>query len=64
MTRQILIHLHVEAPDSDTRDPNEIADAVGSALEFVQFEIVEPEDTANLTGLTFAVPLAEELEAR
>ena len=62
MTRQILIHLHVEAPVADTRTPDEIADAVGEALGFVQAQ--DPEAMADLSGLTFAVPLAEEIEAR
>lgn len=35
MTRTILIHLHTEARDDDPRTADEIADAVGEALEFV-----------------------------
>lgn len=62
MTRTILIHLHVEASDEDTRTPEEISDAIGEAIGFVQEQDAEPQ--ADLTGLTFAVPLVEELEAR
>jgi hypothetical protein len=62
VTRTILIHLHVEASDADTRDPDEIADAVGEALGFVQAQ--DPEANADLSGLTFAIPLVDELHAR
>lgn len=63
MTRTILIHLNVEASDEDTRTPEEIADAVGEAISFVQ-EQPDHDPDVHLYGLTFAVPLVEELEAR
>lgn len=75
MTRTILIHLHVEASDADTRSEDEIADAVGEALEEARsvqhleaIDVIraggEDDRTSGLMGLTFAVPLVEELEAR
>jgi hypothetical protein len=55
MPRTILVHLHVEAPDDDTRTPDEIADAVGGAIEVGS-------DDDSVRGLTFSIPLAEEIE--
>ena len=52
--RTFLVHLHVEAPDTDERTPDQIADAIGGALEVGS-------DDESMHGLSFAVPLAEEI---
>lgn len=54
MPREILVHLNVEVPDSDTRDPRDIADAITGALEVGS-------DDDSVRNLTIVAPLAEEV---
>ena len=54
MSRTILVHLNVTAPDSDTRDAGEIAGALLGALEVGQ-------DEDSVRELTVEVALAEDI---
>ena len=57
MTRTILIHLNISAPDDDERAPEEIAEAIRGAIEVGS-------DDEHLDDLTIVTALVEELEAR
>ena len=48
MPREILVHLNVEVPDSDSRSEDEIAGAIVAKLD-------------GLDGLVIVAPLAEEI---
>lgn len=54
MARTILIHLNVEVPDSDTRNVEQIVDAVLDAIEF-------DAKTADDIGGPYTCALAEEV---
>ena len=54
MPREILILLNVEAPDTDTRTEDEIADAILSAINVCA-------DDESVRELKVVVPLAEEV---
>ncbi len=53
MTRELLVHLNVEASDTDTRTADEIADWVLAAIE-----VGSDDDTPTLV---IVCPLAEEI---
>ena len=57
MTRQIIVHLRVEAPDADEREPNEIAWALQGALQVGS-------DSEEVQELTVTTLSAEELEVQ
>jgi hypothetical protein len=54
MPRTVLVHLNVEAPDSDTRTADQIADALMGALEVGA-------DDDSVRELSVTAPLAEEV---
>lgn len=54
MSRTILVHLNVEAPDDDQRTADEIADAILAAIEVGS-------DDETVYYLKVAAPLAEEV---
>jgi hypothetical protein len=54
MSRTILVHLNVEAPDSDTRSADAIADALLAAVEVGA-------DNELVSELEVVCPLAEEI---
>lgn len=54
MARTILIHLNVEAPDTDERTADQIADAILAALEVGS-------DDNSVRELEIVAPLAEEV---
>lgn len=54
MPRTILVHLNVEVPDEDERNPNQIADAIMGALEVGQ-------DDDTVRDLVITAPLADEV---
>ena len=54
MSRTILVHLNVDAPDSDERTPDQIADALLGALEVGS-------DDDSIRDLKAVCPLAEEI---
>ena len=54
MPREILIHLNVEVPESDTRSAEEISDAISGALEVGS-------DNEILEGISWQIPLAEDI---
>jgi hypothetical protein len=57
MTRNILVHLNVEASDTDTRSADEIASAIVSSFDQIGMDI----DRTPLGSLTIVAPLAEEV---
>jgi hypothetical protein len=57
MTRTILVHLNVEAPETDQRNADEIADALVSSFDQIGMDI----DRAPLANLRIEAPLAEEV---
>jgi capsular polysaccharide biosynthesis protein len=57
MTRNILVHLNVEASDTDTRSADEIANALVSSFAQIGMDIYR----TPLGNLTIVAPLAEEV---